>query len=117
MNLLLIDDDSSYRELIKKYIAVKKPHITVYEAVNGLEALELIQSIKIDLVLLDLFMPQMDGLEFIELCNKEDIKLPFIIISGGLNGKKINTLYQKGAIDCIKKPFYLEELINKICRV
>jgi len=117
MNILIIEDDDIQSQLIKRYLKSKLPSSLFYDANDGIEALELTSIIKIDLILLDMSMPRMNGMEYIGKLKQTGLNIPFIVISGGLSGSIIGELYTKGAIECIKKPFFLEELFNKISRV
>lgn len=110
MRILIVDDDESIREIVKIML---KEH-EVYEASSGLEGLELYQKIKPDLVLMDISMPGMDGVE----TTKEILKLdPNAVIIGitafaRSRGKELLSVGAKGIIE---KPFtkkILKELIE-----
>ena len=69
LSILIIDDDQLTRELIKTMLEVV-PNITIHQAYNGLKALEMIEDMKFDMIFLDLYMPFMNGQEFIEESQK-----------------------------------------------
>lgn len=85
-------------------------------AKSGKEALIRLEKVKIDLVLLDLMMPDMDGLE---LCSKiketaeyEDI--PIILITAYPDLSSLSSAFKEGAVDYIKKPFSTQDLLTRI---
>ena len=82
LSILIIDDDHLTRELIGT-ILKQVPTINIYQSVSGLEALEIISTIKIDMILLDLYMPQMNGREFIKEIQKSNKfkSIPIVLIS------------------------------------
>ncbi|MFQ5825640.1 MAG: response regulator, partial [bacterium] len=95
-------------------------NINFYEAENGLQALEVYKNSKIDLILLDINMPVMNGIQFLEAIyeNKKvkNIKVPIIIISGLLSDDVMNKNRDRGVVNYIKKPFkvsILRETIKK----
>ncbi len=114
MHLLLIDDDKLQIQIIQKAFKKSMPECKLYSANDGIEALENLSIMKFDLILLDLSMPKMNGYDFIKSLEVKNINIPYIVISGKLDGSAINKLYASGATDCLKKPFYLEQLINKV---
>jgi len=117
MNLLLIDDDKDFKYILSSILRLKKPHITIFDASHGLEAINIIKEIKIDFVLLDLQMPLMSGIEFLEKCKQENITFPYIIMSGNLENSTRSKQYHQDAIDCIKKPFLISELAERLCTI
>src|ERR1700741_1120789 len=62
MNILLVDDEPSYRFLVKN--ALEEEHWTIFEAVNGEEAIHILHDTKIDMIVSDVYMPVMDGIKF-----------------------------------------------------
>jgi len=93
----------------------------VVKAENGLQALELIND-QTDLVVSDILMPEMDGIELCQEIKKSYPELPVILISGGGRQPTVNTGYDylesakrlTGVNTILKKPFDPEELINQI---
>ena len=69
MNILIVDDEKLLRDVVKEYCL--KENYKVFEAENGLDALEIVENNSIDLIVLDIMMPKMDGYTFFkELKNK-----------------------------------------------
>jgi len=113
ITVLIADDDAFNRQLIISLLS-KIPTIKYIEAENGIEALEYLAKEKIDIILLDLHMPKLSGMDAIKEIkkDKELSLIPIIIISTDeLISKKLKTL---GADDFLSKPFKLSELQSKI---
>jgi signal transduction histidine kinase/CheY-like chemotaxis protein len=111
--ILIVEDHKEVRSFLKSML---RNHFRVLTAMNGLEALSLLEREKIDVILTDLMMPLMDGFELIDRLKEDKVfrKIPVIIISArtGLD-EKIN-LIGKGAEDVLSKPFAKEELLARI---
>jgi len=113
ITVLIADDDAFNRQLIISLLS-KIPTINYIEAENGIEALEYLAKEKIDIILLDLHMPKLSGVDVIKEIkkDKELSLIPIIIISTDeLISKKLKSL---GADDFLSKPFKLSELQSKI---
>ena len=83
LSLLIVEDNISGREGLAKSVAGMDLEIAhIYTAKSGQEALTYLQTLHIDMVLTDICMPQMDGLELIQRCREERYRAEFIIISG-----------------------------------
>jgi DNA-binding response OmpR family regulator len=116
MNILVIEDDPIQAQFIKRFLSSKIEDCLLFDAKDGIEALDIVSSIKIDLMLLDISLPRMGGIDYIKSLKERKIVIPFIVISGGLSEKLLEELYHYGAIDCLNKPFFLEDLYNKVQR-
>ncbi|MGE5342055.1 MAG: response regulator [Candidatus Omnitrophota bacterium] len=112
--ILIVEDDKRIIDLIQSAIGKIGPHYIIKKAHNGKEALEIIETEKIDLALLDIMMPVMSGAQLLtELCNRK-IWFPIIIITGyGINEIE-NKFLDFGIIDLLLKPFNLSDLKTKI---
>jgi len=113
MKILAIDDNIINLKLITEFLS--KEH-EVIESTNGLDAIKIINKESIDLILLDLLMPIMDGKTFLRKI-KNDInynEIPVIIITAFTDSYNIRECIQLGAEDYVKKPIDYTELINKI---
>ncbi len=110
MNVLIVDDEILIRDLIKQY-CVNEGYNT-YEAENGKIALEMVDSEKIDVIVLDIMMPKMDGLTFYNLI--KDRNIPTIVLSA--RGEEYDKLlgFDLGIDDYLTKPFSPKELIARI---
>ncbi len=113
INLLIVDDDPFNRQLVINLLG-KRENIHFIEAENGKEALEVLEKNNIDMVLLDLHMPVMDGYETLKAI-KHEVKydlIPVAIVT--TDEEEMNKLYSLGADDFISKPFKLSELESRI---
>ena len=107
-HILVVDDDEGIRSLVKKYLNENKYLITTADSAE--EALEKIQIIEFDLIILDIMMPGKSGLEFIEE-NRKKIHTPIILLTAkGEPNERIEGL-EIGADDYLPKPFEPKELI------
>lgn len=110
--ILITDDEKSIRNALREILEFE--NYAVLEAEEGREALEIIQSINVDLVLLDIKMKGMDGLEVLEKIKKEKSELPVIMISGHGTIKIAVEATKKGAFDFLEKPPDLNRLLISI---
>lgn len=114
--VLIIDDSNTMRKIVSR--SLRQAGIdfdTILEAADGLEALEVLGSNQVDVVLSDINMPNMTGLEFLKAKSEDDaIKdIPVVMISTETGTDIINEAKSYGAKGAIKKPF-TPELINEI---
>ncbi len=107
--ILVVDDDRSIRFFVKE--ALELNHYTVYTAKDGKEALDIFDNNHIDLVIVDIMMPVMDGYEFTKNIRLVDSELPILMISA----KQLSDDRKKGFVagidDYMVKPIDLEELL------
>ena len=111
MRILICDDEVLIRDVIKEYLLIE--HFEVLEASNGLEAIDIVNNNSIDLVIMDIMMPKMDGYQAIKEIKKiKDI--PFIILSA--RSEEFDKLYgfDLGVDDYVTKPFSPKELVARI---
>lgn len=112
--VLIVDDEEHIRELIK--FNLKKEGYDIEVAINGVEALNIIREIKFDLILLDLMLPEIDGLEVCKQIrrNEETSDIPVMMITAkGEEFDKVLGL-ELGADDYITKPFSIRELMARV---
>lgn len=109
--ILVADDEKEIRELLRLYL--KNAGYKVIEAEDGQQALELLQNKEIDLCLLDIMMPKMDGYHVLQELRKES-NIPVVIISAkGADSEKILGL-NLGADDYMAKPFNPLEAVARV---
>ncbi len=122
-NILIVDDSKTIRSILTKTLKLTKLEINqIFEACNGKEALECLQGNWIDLVLTDLNMPVMSGVDLINTMAKDGLlkDVPVIVISTDGSATRIDELKDKGVREYIRKPFTPEtvgEIIDKILEV
>ncbi len=118
-NVLIVEDCSVMRLMIKRVLNLSDIELgTIFEAENGEEGLKLLESKNIGLLILDMYMPVMDGMEFMEVVkSKTDIKdIPIIVVSSESNEKRIESLSNLGS-GFVHKPFTPEDLSAEIFKV
>lgn len=111
MNLLIIEDDIEINELLKCFLESEGYHIT--SAYDGKIALELFQKSHFDLILLDLMIPQIDGISVMKHIRNHSI-VPIIIISAKDSDSDKTIGLGLGADDYITKPFSMTEVLARI---
>ncbi|HOL81068.1 MAG TPA: response regulator [Ignavibacteriales bacterium] len=115
MRVLIVDNDKITRLIISRLLK-KKLTDDILEAENGLDALEIIEKNKPELIFLDLSMPLMDGIETLEIIRSIDKfkNIPVIILSSNKDREKIAKLLELGISDYIVKPIDLTKAYQKI---
>jgi len=112
--VLVVDDDAGMREVLETALATE--NLTVYTSVDGKDAVQKTLSLKPDLILLDVNMPNLNGLTFCKAIRSstETRKIPVIIITGLTAKGRIEECMAAGADDFLGKPFRVEELLIRI---
>lgn len=116
LNVLVVDDSALMRNIVIKILKMSDIDLAnIYEAGNGQEALDQLNNNWVDLMLLDINMPVMNGLELLDIvrANPETQDMPIIMVSSESQEKRISTISQKGA-GFVHKPFTPELLRNEI---
>lgn len=109
--VLIVDDEEKIREFIKKY-AVFEGH-TVFEASNGMEAINMCQNDNFDIIILDIMMPELDGFSTCKEIRKTS-SIPVIMLSArGEEYDKIHG-FELGIDDYVVKPFSPKELMMRV---
>jgi DNA-binding response OmpR family regulator len=112
--ILIVEDDPTTVQLIE--FLLKKNDFDVFIAHNGVEALELSKKEKADLILMDVMMPKMDGIEAIERLKKDETTrdIPILILSALGQEMDVMRGLQAGASGYVVKPFSPKELLDEI---
>ena len=108
-SILIIDDERSIRNTLKEILEYEK--FDVSEAEDGQEGIKKVETSKFDLVLCDIKMPKMDGLEVLEKIQEKFPELPVVMISGHANIETAVEAIKQGAFDFISKPLDLNRLL------
>lgn len=109
--VLVVDDEQSLRDFVRRNLEVR--NFEVLTAANGLEGLALFSTEHVDLVIVDLMMPHMNGIEMIRRIRQQSL-LPIIVLSAlGDEKDKVQALNQ-GADDYLTKPFGVGELLARV---
>ncbi|MEY2828317.1 MAG: hypothetical protein RIQ33_175 [Bacteroidota bacterium] len=116
IKILVVDDNKMNLFVAEKLIEKSLPLAKIYKAENGFEALDFIAKNKVDIILMDMKMPQMDGptaaFEIRKIKAYESIQI--IAMTAATSDAEINECLQSGMNDYISKPFYNNELLSKI---
>ncbi|PKQ65735.1 response regulator [Labilibaculum filiforme] len=110
--ILIIDDEKSIRNTLKEILSYEDYEISLAE--NGLEGIELAKSDEFDVILCDIKMPKMDGIEVLEKTQELGLDTPVIMISGHGNIDTAVDSIKKGAFDFIEKPLDLNRILITI---
>ena len=111
MKILIVEDDTQLNLLITKYFQ-KSGSNTIISLKDGLDAIDCIDNDneEFDLFVIDINLPNVNGLDIVSHIRTKDISTPIIIITASLELENIKTAYKNGCNEYLKKPFYLEEL-------
>lgn len=111
-HILVADDDKNTRMFLEAVL--KDAGYTVYTAQNGEEAIEVMDDNHIDLVVLDVMMPKMDGYEFTRILRESNINLPILMVSAKQLPSDKHKGFLAGTDDYITKPIDEEEMLFRI---
>ena len=112
--ILIIEDEAAIRRVLTKILSEENDSYKVEEAEDGLQGVEKVKNEDYDLILCDIKMPKMDGVEVLEAVKKIKPEIPMVMISGhGDLETAINTM-RLGAFDYISKPPDLNRLLNTV---
>ncbi len=111
-NILLAEDDSNLGSLLRTYLAAKNYSATL--ATTGKSALKLFSSASFDLCIIDIMMPEMDGLALAKAIRNINPSIPIIFLTAKNQKEDIIEGFKTGADDYITKPFSMEELLYRI---
>lgn len=112
--VLLVDDEPLVRESIREHLELRQ--YRCWEASNGVEALQILQSLTPDAIVSDIGMPQMNGIEFVLRSRALGCRVPVILLTG-VNDSSVRALgTDAGALYCLSKPPDYNELDRLIRR-
>ncbi len=114
--VLVVDDEPSITELLE--VLLEREGLEVSSASNGSEALRILDRVNPDLIITDITMPDMEGVEFISKLRKKGVSSPIIAMSGnavGMGFLKASKLF--GAAETLLKPFSKHDLITAVKRL
>ena len=112
--ILICDDEEGIRESFK---LILEDSYQLKFATNGLEALEMLKTLSPDIMLLDIKMPKLHGMEILKQVKKLKPKLPVIIVTGYQSVEMAQEAIKNGAADYIPKPFESKEILKAIQQV
>ncbi|XQE67299.1 response regulator [Pseudomonas sp. P3C3] len=116
VSVLVVDDATFIRDLVKKGLRDHFPGVQIEEAVNGRKAQQMLARQPADLILCDWEMPEMSGLELLTWCREqESLKVvPFIMVTSRGDKENVVQAIQAGVSDYIGKPFSNDQLVTKV---
>ena len=112
--ILIIEDEASIRRVLTKILSEESDAYIVEDAEDGVSGLEKIKNTDYDLVLCDIKMPKMDGVELLEAVKKIKPEIPMVMISGHGDMETAIQTMRMGAFDYISKPPDLNRLLNTV---
>lgn len=117
LDVLIVDDSAAIRKILQRVLRqAEVPFGQVYEAGDGVEALQVLQHQKVGLILSDINMPNMDGLQFLSRVKAtpewKDVPVVMVTTEGGQN--KVIEAVQRGAAGYVRKPFTAEQIKEKL---
>jgi two-component system, chemotaxis family, chemotaxis protein CheY len=114
-NVLIVDDSSTMRKIISRSLRqAGLPVDDIYEASDGIEGLSVMEGKTIHLILSDINMPNMDGLEFVKNVRAKGSSVPIVMITTEGGEDILKEAINNGANDSIKKPFTPDQLNEKL---
>lgn len=114
MKILLAEDDVNFGRLLKNEL--EEAGHRVHLSRDGVDAVEMCIDGPFDMVLLDVLMPRLDGINALRLIKKLDARLPVIVFSGNISSADAAEARRIGAAACLTKPFTLKALKTEIAR-
>jgi len=117
LDVLIVDDSAAIRKILQRVLRQAEiPIGEVYEAGDGAEALNTLRNQKVGLVLSDINMPNMDGLEFLTQVRAEPAwqKLPVVMVSTEGTHAKVLEAVERGASGYVRKPFTADQIKEKL---
>jgi len=120
LNVLIVDDSAAIRKILQRVLRqTEVPLGEILEAGDGVEALDLMKTQKVGLVLTDVNMPNMDGLQLLaEIKGREELKsVPVVMITTEGSQNKVLEALNLGASGYVRKPFTAEQIKEKLVGV
>ncbi|WP_226582455.1 response regulator [Halobacillus litoralis] len=110
INVLLIEDDPMVQEVNRQFIEKVSPFKVIATASNGEEGVECAVKLSPDLIILDIYMPELDGVETLKEIRSRAIDSDVIVVTAAKEKETIRSMFQYGIVDYIIKPFKYERL-------
>jgi CheY-like chemotaxis protein len=115
LRILVVDDDATIREMLREVLVQRCSYI-VEEASNGIEACIRLGSHRPDLLVMDLFMPEMNGVEVCRVIKNDPVlsDMKIMMITGHEGHPLLGDISEFGFIDILYKPFKLEDFVIRV---
>ncbi len=111
-HILVVDDDTRLRSLLQRYL--REQGFLVSAAKDAKDAMSFLEIYKVDIMIVDVMMPNMTGVEFLEKIRREDNQIPVILLTAMGDAKDRIIGLETGADDYVPKPFEPKELVLRI---
>jgi len=112
--VLIVDDDPSLRDTLSSFLFLQG--FSVESAENGCAALEILSGSTFDLLIVDAYMPKMNGFELLKCLQEKKIAIPSIFISGFINEEMREEVRRLKVLEIVEKPFSINEILRNIQR-
>lgn len=116
ITIMIVDDSATMRKIAKHHLT-QLGYNRIIEATNGMEGLKKLDEEKIDLIICDWNMPEMNGLQFLHTLREKDKQIPVIMLTTVNTQEEVMAALQAGATSYITKPFTRDDLKDKIEKV
>lgn len=114
IQVLLVEDDPMVRQVNRQFIEQVPGYHLIGTAQNGIEGIQQIKQLKPDLVFMDIFMPEQDGIETLKQIRGKELKVDVIAVTAANDMKTIQKMLQLGVFDYIMKPFSFERMKHSL---
>lgn len=114
INILIVEDDPMVAQLNKRFVETIEGFNIVGVAYNGEDAIRLLKSKKVDLILLDVYMPKLDGLSLLKKIRSQFMMVDVILVTAAKEADNIDEGLKLGAVDYLIKPFEYERLRSSL---
>lgn len=118
LRILVVDDASFIRDMVKKHLRDRIPGVEIFEAADGHRALALTKQYSMDLILSDWEMPNMSGEEFLRAVRQKETAdpVPFVMVTSRGDRSHVIKAAEAGVSDYLTKPFSPDELLRKVIK-
>jgi YesN/AraC family two-component response regulator len=123
LSVMIVDDEEDIRETLRMFLEMMEIFTSIVEAEDGGDAMRKTENQKFDLIITDLMMPKVRGIQLIEKFKREEKKkaepnpTPFIILSANVTGDEVTKAIHFGVKYVITKPCSADEFVNKVQEV
>lgn len=114
LRVLIMDDDPDVRERLSNILS--RRGYLILTAEDGLEGLEKVIEYKIDVIFCDIFMPKMNGVEFLKKIYASNLKIEIIVVTGNPSIDVCVESFHKNAIEYLTKPLTIEDILNSLAK-
>jgi DNA-binding NtrC family response regulator len=114
LRILVVDDDEELREMIRTFLAYRGCYVET--AADGLDGCEMLEQNTFDMVITDIYMPRMNGLELLETIEHKYANLLTVAMTGFPSQDITKRVLEKGTCECLVKPFTLQQLLTTMTK-